>query len=489
MTGNYMVQYTKLTKNTIKGRVYTMKKRITSILYMFCAASTLLFAGCGRTNTHGLSAKNPTSIKIWHYYNGALAAAFDELVSEFNNTVGREQGIVVNAESMSTVADLENALWDSANEKIGAPDMPNIFQCYQDTAFALDKEISLVNFDEYITAEERDSYVELFVEAGCIGENHEWKLYPTAKSTEVLILNKTDWDKFALAAGVTTQALSTWEGVAETAQTYYEWSGGKAFFGRDAFANYPIIASSQLGHEIFQVTDGKTALDFDHASMRKIWEHFYVPYVKGYFRHVGQYRSDDVKLGEIIALVCSSSSAVYFPAEVTPVDGSPYPIEHLVLPLPNFDQTTPCAVQQGAGMAVTKSTEAEEYASVIFLKWFTQWQQNLKFSVNSGYMPVSKEAVKPENVNQYLSENPTSAIVRDTLRVALEENSNYIMYTPPAFTGSTQARSILDTTMLELALRDRAAVNGGTPINEFLTDEHFELWYNNTLKQLQACCK
>lgn len=102
--------------------------------------------------------------------------------------------------------------------------------------------------------------------------------------------------------------------------------------------------------------------------MRKIWEHFYVPYVKGYFRHVGQYRSDDVKLGEIIALVCSSSSAVYFPAEVTPVDGSPYPIEHLVLPLPNFDQTTPCAVQQGAGMAVTKSTEAEEYASVIFLK-------------------------------------------------------------------------------------------------------------------------
>ncbi len=83
-----MVQYTKYTKYTIKGRVYTMKKRITSILYVFCAASTLLFAGCGRTNTHGLSAKNPTSIKIWHYYNGALAAAFDELVSEFNNTVG-----------------------------------------------------------------------------------------------------------------------------------------------------------------------------------------------------------------------------------------------------------------------------------------------------------------------------------------------------------------------------------------------------------------
>ena len=470
-----------------------MKKRITSILntflYTLCASSTLLLAGCSKTDTHGLSVKNPTSIKIWHYYNGALAAAFDELVSEFNNTLGREQGIVVNAESMSTVTDLENALWDAANEKVGAPDMPNIFQCYQDTAFALDKEISLVNFDDYITEEERNSYVELFVDAGCIGENHAWKLYPTAKSTEVLILNKTDWDKFALDTGVTTQALSTWEGLTETAQTYYEWSGGKAFFGRDAFANYPIIASSQLGHEIFQVTDGGTALDFDHDAMRKIWEHFYVPYVKGYYRHIGKFRSDDVKLGEIIALVCSSSSAVYFPTEVTPADGTPYPIEHLVLPLPNFDQTAPCAVQQGAGMAVTKSTEAEEYASVLFLKWFTQWQQNLKFSVNSGYMPVSKEAVNPENIEQFLSENPTSAIVSDTLRVALEENENYMMYTPPAFTGGTQARSVLDTTMLELALRDRAAVDGGTAIDKFLTDEHFEEWYNSTLKQLEACCK
>ena len=35
---------------------------------------------------------------------------------------------------------------------------------------------------------------------------------------------------------------------------------------------------------------------------------------------------------------------------------------------------------------------AEEYASILFLKWFTEWQQNLKFSVNSGYMPVSVEA-------------------------------------------------------------------------------------------------
>ena len=451
--------------------------------------TVLLLTGCGRQDSHGLSKENPTSIKVWHYYNGALAAGYDELVSEFNNTVGRENGIVVYSESMSTVNDLENALWDSANEKVGAPDMPNIFQCYQDTATALDKVVALVDFDDYLTEDEKNSYVKLFLDTGYVGADKKWKIFPVAKSTEVLILNKTDWDRFAADTGASTQDLSTWEGLVDTAEKYYEWSGGRAFFGRDSFANYLIIASSQLGHEICHGSDGTEKLDFDQEAMRTIWDYLYVPYVKGYFRHVGQYRSDDVKLGEIIALVCSSSSAVYFPAEVTPADGSSYAIEHLVLPLPNFDRTAPYAVQQGAGMAVTKSTEAEEYASVLFLKWFTEWQQNLKFSVNSGYMPVSVEAVKLETVDSYLAENPANALVSDSLHVALDEISRYIMYTPPAFTGGTQVRNILDITMPSLALQDRAAVEAGAPIDDFLTDEHFEEWYEDTLTQLKEYCR
>lgn len=115
---------------------YTMKKRLSSLLYIcvVCIICALFFTGCGRQDDHGLSKDNPTSIKVWHYYNGALAAAFDELVSAFNNTIGRENGIVVYSESMGTVTDLEKALWDSANEKVGAPDMPNIFQNHSHTA-------------------------------------------------------------------------------------------------------------------------------------------------------------------------------------------------------------------------------------------------------------------------------------------------------------------------------------------------------------------
>ncbi|MDE7322878.1 MAG: extracellular solute-binding protein [Lachnospiraceae bacterium] len=471
-----------------------MKKRssfttvfITALCIIF--STVFLLTSCGGQEKNGLSVESPTSVTIWHYYNGSLAGAFDDLVAEFNNTVGRENGIVVHSESMSTVAGLESALWDAANKKVGAAEMPNIFQCYQDTALALDERIPLVDFDDYIPEDEKVSYVKLFLDSGYIGENNRWKIFPIAKSTEVLILNRTDWNRFAADTGASVEDLSTWEGLAGTAEKYYEWSDGRAFFGRDSFANYLITASSQLGHELFQTTGGKVTLDFDKETMRQIWDSFYVPYVKGYYKHVGNYRCDDVKLGEIIALVCSSSSAAFFPTEVTIDDSAPYPITYMVLPLPNFNRTAPYAIQQGAGMAVTKSTEAEIRASITFLKWFTQMEQNLRFSVSSGYMPVSVEAIKPENVDRYLLEHPTSAIVGDTLSVSLDENSRYVMYTSPAFVGGTQARDVLERTMPELAADDRAAVEAGMPVEDFLTDEHFEEWYNDTLSKLKECCR
>ena len=36
------------------------------------------------------------------------------------------------------------------------------------------------------------------------------------------------------------------EGVTAVAEQYYNWSGGKALFGRDAMANYMIVGAKQL---------------------------------------------------------------------------------------------------------------------------------------------------------------------------------------------------------------------------------------------------
>lgn len=63
-----------------------------------------------------------------------------------------------------------------------------------------------------------------------------------------------------------------------------------------------------------------------------------------------------------------------------------------------------CKVQQGAGMAVTKSDAEHEYAACVFLKWFTQKEQNLRFVCNSGYMPVKKDANSISALDELIAE-------------------------------------------------------------------------------------
>ena len=168
------------------------------------------------------------------------------------------------------------------------------------------------------------------------------------------------------------EGLSTWEGVAETAGTYYEWSGGKAFLGIDSLANYIIVASVQTGNDIYEFHDGRVTFSFDQDLARLLWDELYVPYVKGYYANLGKFRSDDEKTGDILAYIGSSAGAGYFPKEVTLNQNEIYRIESSVLPYPCFRGGELCAMVQGAGFSVAQSDSTHEYASAVFLKWLAQ---------------------------------------------------------------------------------------------------------------------
>lgn len=469
-----------------------MKKSL--ILVLLCM---FLLVGC-QSNEHGLSKKNPTQVTIWNYYNGAQAIAFDKLVTEFNATEGQEKGIVVVSESKGSIDDLVSAIQDSIDGKAGAEKLPNMFQCYLDVAVGWDEKDIFVNLDDYVSKDLKAEYIENYVKEGSFGKNNEWKLFPFAKSTEVLMLNKTDWEPFAKEYGYTEDDLKTWESIAKVSEDYYKWSNGKSFFGRDSFANYMIVGSKQLGKEIFKVDSGKATLQFDEEIMRRLWDNYYVPFVKGYYGQEGRYRSDDIKLGKILAMICSSSSTAYTPSEVT-VDGKTHNIDSVVLPLPNFEGTDAYAVQQGANIGVVKSDETKEYASVVFLEWLTQTEQNLEFCVATGYLPAKKEANTTKTYNDYVTKNKVEveALQNDTFNTALSQIESGTMYKEGGFSGEYDARNILNTSMIELAQKDRKAVLNAVKkgkkeeevLKAYLTDEHFKEWYEDTKKQLEGYCK
>lgn len=177
-----------------------------------------------------LDPENPVTLTIWHYYNGAYQAAFDKLVEEFNNSAGKDLGIY-------------------------AEEMPDLFSAYTDSALGLQKDGLLTDLNQYFTAEELDKYVDAYVQEGEFAGDGGLYVFPVAKSTEITMLNKTDWDKFAEEPGATLDDLSTVEGIAKVAEQYYDWTDaqtpdvpddGKAFYGRDSMSNYFLIGMKQM---------------------------------------------------------------------------------------------------------------------------------------------------------------------------------------------------------------------------------------------------
>lgn len=475
-----------------------MKKRMVAILLAGVMAAALM--GCGGTGKNGgntvkLDPDHSVSLTIWHYYNGAQQAMFDTLVKEFNASEGKEKGIYVESYSQGSISDLEQAVTSSLKGEVGAEELPDVFSSYSDTAYTVQKEDKLADLSKYFTEEELSQYVDSYIQDGYFNQDGALYLFPVAKSTEITMINKTDWEPFAEATGTTVDELTTTEGITEVAQKYYKWTDaqtpdvpddGKAFYGRDSMSNYFVIGMKQMGKDIFEVKDGKVTINVDKDLIRRLWDNYYVPYMKGYFTSLGKFRSDDVKTGDILAYTGSSSSAVYFPDTVEKEDGS-YPIDYIVCDAPVMEGGENVKVQQGAGMAVTKSDDEHEYAASVFLKWFTQKEQNLRFVCESSYMPVLKDANNIEALDQVIKDNDININqkVYDCFETEMKDFGKSSFYTTGTFDNSYSARKVLDYSLSDKAQADKdaleAAVAGGQSreeaLAEYLTDENFEEWY------------
>ena len=475
-----------------------MKKQIKSLLCGLCAAALALgCAGCSGSAGPEVPAK-VTDIMVWTYYNGDQLESFTSLVNQFNETVGAQKGIKVSTESQGSVNDLETSVMDSAEGKVGAAAMPNIFSAYADTAYALDQMGMVVNLAPYLTEEEKAQFVEGYLSEGDFGEDDSIKIFPVAKSTELLFLNDTDWQAFADAADVRYEDLATMEGLTAAAEKYYNWTDaqtaapddGKALFGRDAMANYMLVGAQQLGDTIFAVKDGRMTVNFERDVARRLWDNYYVPFVRGWFAATGRFRSDDIKTGNVLGYVGSSSSATFFPTRVTNDANQSHEISLKTLPAPQFEGGEAVAVQQGAGMVVTAAKEEEVKASVEFLKWFVRAENNIAFSVGSGYLPVTRKA---NDMQEILASGLTlDDNMQQTLTVAVDTVNGNRLYTPHAFAGGSSARKVLEYGLSDLAAADRETVvqriaegqSAAEAEAEFLTDEYFEAWYQDICAKL-----
>ena len=432
---------------------------------------------CCGSNLPKLSKDKPVGINIWHHYLGEQKVSFDNLVAEFNSTVGAESGITVKAFSMDNTGDIHARLLASANREPGSSEFPEIATAYPSTAYTLYNMGMLVPFDKYMTKQELDKYVPSFIEEGRLTEDSGCIIFPISKSTEILYINYTFYKQFLdeynqanSSKKLDEDMLNTFEGILETAAAYFEWTDaktpgipndGKALFGLDAASNFAIVSYKQLNSDFFIVNSDNTGeIDLNNPTMKTIWDSYVAPMIKGHFGAYSFYRSEDAQTGDLLMYIGSTAGASFFPKAVTFPDNIKHNIELKVMPYPSFEKGKKIAVQQGAGAIISKSTPEKEYASVVFLKWLTEPERNIDFVLRTGYLPVTNEAIEilRQKLPEYKSDNINENVVK-VLECTLGMMDTHEFYTYKPFKASDDLR---------YSFEDKLVSFTGSARNEFV---------------------
>jgi len=423
-----------------------MKKAIS--LFLTCLLLLGCLSGCG--NDSPLNAKEPVTLTMWHNYGGDMQQAMDYLIDQFNSTVGKEQGIVIDVTAISSSSELNKSLTMIVNGDPGAPDMPDIFTGYPKLAIQFWEKGLLTDLDNYFTEDELSAYVEAFVEEGRLSDGGLY-VFPIAKSTEVLYVNQTLFDRFADATGASADMLSTFEGIAELSQTYYEWSGGKQFYAADSWFNFVEVGMAQLGGSIFE----GEALSLDGDGFAHIFETVYAPAVEGGIAIYDGYSSDLSKTGDLVCSTGSSAGILFYGDTITYADGTVENVEYSILPYPVFENGTKTALQRGGGLMVAKSEEKKEYAAGVFIKWLTAPEQNMSFVANTGYLPVTRQAFENElSTHMDTVEDPR---IRKMLTSVLAMYEDYSFFTAPTYANFDSDSDAFEESFKDLLVghRDR----------------------------------
>lgn len=375
--------------------------------------------------------ETPTTITVWHVYGGQTDSPLNDLIDKFNQTVGKEQQINVQVTSVSNTNTIHELVLAAANGEPGAPELPDLFVSYPKTVMALPDDSILVDYRDYFSEEELSAFLPAFVEEGTV--NDRLVVLPVAKSTEIMYINQTIFDRFSQATGVTIENLGTWEGLFQAAETYAAWTDAqtpdipgdaKSMFVHDYYFNYFQVGAESLGEDFFQGDE----LAFGPA-FQTAWEPLARAALQGGVWLKGGYATESIRTGDSIVSVASSASILYYSDVVTYPDNTSEEITIISRPCPVFENGEKLVMQRGAGFCTVRSTPEREWAAVTFLKWLTEPEHNVEFVTQTGYMPVIRAAFEtelPKAIEEL--ENPKYVSL---YQAYLDTQANYEFYVPP----------------------------------------------------------
>lgn len=440
--------YTEMMNRQQKQHSRAFRRTLTVLTVCLCMILGGLLSGCGASQS-SLDPQHPITLSLWHIYGKNTDSPMNELVEEFNSTVGKERGIIINTVNVSRVMDITPQLLDAFADTPGALALPDLLFGHPSDVINTEPD-RFLDWSELFTEEELSAYVDSFVEEGYVDE--KLAVFPVSKSINVTFVNADIFDKFAADTGCTYEDLATWEGLYETADAYYDWSGGKSFCSVDYI--FHLLQSDAVSEGEAFIGDDNW-LNFDCSSFRKGWLRFAESAIRGRFKMADPFSTTDMLCGDAVCGIGSSAAILYFGDEVIYPDNRREDLRLKILPPPYLAGSVPSVSQAGAGLAAIRSeddtvlsyakgtvSDAKKEACGIFAAWLTEPARNLDFTVKTGYMPVTKEGFAA--IADY--DFPTSAS-RELHEVTAQVLEDYHFYIPAYVPGFDSRLNALYQTM------------------------------------------
>ena len=123
----------------------TMKK---ILALLFSVMLVIGMTGCSEPTL--LDPNNPVTLSLWHVYGEQADSPMNQLIAEFNATVGLEKGIVVTVTNVTNTSKIGGQLKSAMEGEPGAAEMPDLFSVHTSHAGLLGAE-NLGDWNEWFS--------------------------------------------------------------------------------------------------------------------------------------------------------------------------------------------------------------------------------------------------------------------------------------------------------------------------------------------------
>ena len=382
------------------------------------ALSVALMTGCstgGKTASNEeivTEIKEPVEITFWHAMNGEQEKSLQRLTDEF---MAKNDKIKVTLQNQSSYNDLKGKITTT----LASPkNLPTMTQAYPDWVSDAIQDNLIQDLEPYINNEtlKFDNYediLENFRESSKV----DGKIYgmPFNKSTEVLWYNKTLLDELNL------KVPTNYEELTQVAKEIKAKKGipGLGFDSLNMFYTTFLKNQGKSYDSTLDVT-GKESTDAVNYYLDGIKE--------GYFRIAGTdtYLSGPFANETVGMYIGSNAGEAFVKSGVGDkfeVAAAPYPAK--------------IAPQQGTNLYVFSNATAEQKtAAYEFIKFLTTKENQIKWGVETGYMPIRKSAIESDEYKN------SGSLIAPILSDSIKE-----LYTNPLVGGSSSAFNEVGTAL------------------------------------------